>query len=328
MSRVLDVSGKLGEYMLKGWVLTDSICPTAGCNVPLLRTPAARFETKYYCANCESDPDSQATPIPVASTTAPSTDSSTHHSRPSTPPTEISSVLSSPTFAPPIETAEHLRRRQQSDYASAEIGRRLLQGYAMLADECPRATCYGVPLVRPPRPGGGKDPRKQCVVCETVYVSERNANGIESLAERAPQQTPESSAASANTVSGARSTVTQNVANSNDRLDSYSFVSPNQPGPNGTTVVPFLHPSITHENKDQLSGASPTPPTRPDLTKPVNVFDASITSLENALLALSEKLNGLTCAMAISDTTNIGATADAMGRVAQALSHIRQASRG
>lgn len=81
-------------------------------------------------------------------------------SRSSTPPTDISSALSSPTFAPPIDTAETLRRRQQSDAASSEIGKRLLKGWAMLADECPNPRCYGVPLVRPPLAGGGKDPRK------------------------------------------------------------------------------------------------------------------------------------------------------------------------
>ena len=30
----------------------------------------------------------------------------------------------------------------------------------MLADECPRNTCYGIPLVRPPKAGHEMDPRK------------------------------------------------------------------------------------------------------------------------------------------------------------------------
>ena len=60
----------------------------------------------------------------------------------------------------PVDTDTILRRRQQSDRASIEIGNRLLKGWAMLADECPGADCYGVPLVRPPKPGGGRDPRK------------------------------------------------------------------------------------------------------------------------------------------------------------------------
>lgn len=30
----------------------------------------------------------------------------------------------------------------------------------MLADECPNTQCYGIPLVRPPKSGAEKDPRK------------------------------------------------------------------------------------------------------------------------------------------------------------------------
>jgi hypothetical protein len=30
----------------------------------------------------------------------------------------------------------------------------------MLGEECPRSTCYGIPLVRPPKTGQEKDPRK------------------------------------------------------------------------------------------------------------------------------------------------------------------------
>jgi hypothetical protein len=122
-----------------------------------------------------------------------STDSSSaheSHSRPSTPPTEISSTLSSPTFAPPVDTEETIRRRQQSDQASAEIGKRLLKGWAMLGEECPNIRCYGIPLVRPPKTGEDKDPRKvsnslqflihataiylvqECVICGTVYVTD------------------------------------------------------------------------------------------------------------------------------------------------------------
>ena len=80
----------------------------------------------------------------------------------STPPTEVSSALSSPTFAVPMNTHEASRRRQQSDAAAAEMSKRLLKGWAMLADECPNNECYGIPLLRPPRVGGDKDPRKVC----------------------------------------------------------------------------------------------------------------------------------------------------------------------
>ncbi|KAF8211195.1 hypothetical protein K438DRAFT_1806868 [Mycena galopus ATCC 62051] len=154
-----DVSGILGEYMMKGWVLTDSTCPNAGCSVPLMRSPAAKSPVVHFCASCDGGPDSIRPLAPQPDVTSASS-SSTHFSRPSTPPTEVSSTLSSPTFAPPPETEESRRRRQQSDEASAELGQRLLKGWAMLADECPNDRCFGVPLVRPPNFGGGKDPRK------------------------------------------------------------------------------------------------------------------------------------------------------------------------
>lgn len=72
----------------------------------------------------------------------------------------MSSTLSSPTFAPPVDTEETIRRRQQSDQASSEIGKRLLKGWAMLGEECPNIRCYGIPLVRPPKTGEERDPRK------------------------------------------------------------------------------------------------------------------------------------------------------------------------
>lgn len=67
----------------------------------------------------------------------------------STPPTDLSPP-SSPPFNLPPPTEETLRRRAQSDHASQEIGNKMLQGWTMLADECPNPTCYGIPLVRAP----------------------------------------------------------------------------------------------------------------------------------------------------------------------------------
>lgn len=152
-----------------------------------MRSPTSPVSS--FCANCD------ATPTTAASSSRPnlvertntegsqvyeqsslsSSASSSRHSRSSTPLTEVSSTLSSPTFAPPIDTEEILRRRQQSDTASAEIGRRMLKGWAMLADECPNNACYGIPLVRPPKAGGEKDPRKvgtlPKLMCSTIITT-------------------------------------------------------------------------------------------------------------------------------------------------------------
>lgn len=171
-----------------GQILTDRSCPKLGCHIPLMRSPNGMTPTTHYCANCDDikacreafvlfwrfliDILAARSLISLPSEqpqTSPSISSYSHHSRSSTPPTEFSSTLSSPIFAPPIETPESLRRRQQSDTASSEIGKRLLKGWAMLAEECPNVECFGVPLVRPPMTGGGKDPRKARPVLLKAY---------------------------------------------------------------------------------------------------------------------------------------------------------------
>lgn len=139
-------------------ILTDRICKKCS-RVPLMRSPTD--STMHFCANCDGGPEHAGSFSSNSART--SLDSGSHVSRASTPLTELSEPLSSPTFAPPFDTEEILRRRQQSDQASTEIGKRLLQGWAMLADECPNTVCYGIPLVRPPKAGGEKDPRKACV---------------------------------------------------------------------------------------------------------------------------------------------------------------------
>lgn len=81
----------------------------------------------------------------------------------------------------PVQDTEDIRRRrEQSDRASQEIGNRLLQGWAMLADECPGPTCYGVPLVRPPKAGGQKDSRKVILPSYPVLslIMDRNASSV------------------------------------------------------------------------------------------------------------------------------------------------------
>jgi hypothetical protein len=98
----------------------------------------------------------------IASKRTASSSRASYASRSSTPPTEVSeaSVSNHSDFELPPETNDMMQRREQSDRASSEIGKRLLQGWAMLEDECPNEGCYGVPLVRPPRATGAADTRK------------------------------------------------------------------------------------------------------------------------------------------------------------------------
>ncbi|KAF8332805.1 uncharacterized protein EI90DRAFT_2917775 [Cantharellus anzutake] len=165
----MDISRDIGTYMLQGWILTNDACPK--CIYPLMRSPAARSPPETFCVNCDGGPTGSSSSQPIiaqaseeASAHAESASSSSHRSRASTPPTEVSEPPhnAGDDFDPlPPPSEEVLQRRAQSDYASAEIGKLLLRGYAMLADECPNLTCYGVPLVRPPKtPDGGPSANK------------------------------------------------------------------------------------------------------------------------------------------------------------------------
>ena len=75
---------------------------------------------------------------------------------------EFSPNPTSPVITPLLKKEEIRWRRGQSDLASSEIGKKLLQGWTMLGDECPCETCYGIPLVRPPKSVDKIDPRKVC----------------------------------------------------------------------------------------------------------------------------------------------------------------------
>ena len=169
-------------------VMTDKACE--GCDAPLMRTPETTKFHEVICVNCETQRDSGAAgdvvqPVGNDLTTRPGSSSGgSNNDTPdeagrSTPPTDPSFTPGSPSLLLPPETDEVIQRRAQSDQASAEIGRRLLQGWAMLADECPNASCYGVPLVRPPRArDGARSQEKECVICSTVYSVEKgNSRG-------------------------------------------------------------------------------------------------------------------------------------------------------
>ncbi|KAL5527497.1 hypothetical protein ACEPAG_6288 [Sanghuangporus baumii] len=306
-----NVSSKLGEYMLKGWVLTDEACPNANCRVPLMRSPKGHSPVTMFCANCDGDPQnrtsapSSAVSSSIARQSSPSTVSSgTRISRSSTPPTDVSSRLSSPTFALPVETAESVRRRQQSDAASAEIGARLLKGWTMLADECPNERCFGVPLVRPPLVGG-RDPRKECVACGTLYVDEKDANGWERLV--ISEQRASSS-----------STTTVPSGSGNVPVSNIPTVQNSRKG-----KVP-LHPASqeTIVNAIEIGTHAARNDTSTDPKS--NTLETSASALELALQSLSQRMSSIASHPATVEPSAIASTAEAMSKVLQALTEIRK----
>ncbi|WVO22929.1 uncharacterized protein IAS62_004273 [Cryptococcus decagattii] len=160
MSQLENVSAILGEYMLKGWTLTDLHCSECRAT-PLMREPTAIAERDnreriQFCALCDARPEGRvAAPIlrPVAEP-APSS---------ATPSQTIKTPES---HAYPKETAS------EPD-PSESISNLLLKGYSLLGENCPNPSCRGIPLVGyPRRVDGSKDGRKICVSCEGRWVEE------------------------------------------------------------------------------------------------------------------------------------------------------------
>ncbi|KAI0721906.1 hypothetical protein C8T65DRAFT_170813 [Cerioporus squamosus] len=318
MATVMDVSSNLGEYMLKGWVLTDRICSKCS-KVPLMRSPPSAAVQVHFCVNCDPAPSTGTSAnaastqssrtavvrkpsVPQDGNSISSTSISSGMSRSSTPPTEVSHAPSSPPLVPLMDTAELMRRRHQSDTASTEIGKRMLKGWAMLADECPNADCYGIPLVRPPKRGNALDPRKECVICGIVYVDEANASGQERLV---PMHPPPSSSA---THRAAIPDVVAPTSTSSASLDKGKARAYPEPAIQSVPVARGLE----HKAAAAL----------PDSSTP-SALEASARSLELSLIALSERLNAHTSAPTINPTP-IGQTADAISKVTQALIQVKQ----
>jgi len=184
----------------------------------------------------------------------------------------------------------------------------------MLADECPNPDCYGIPLVRPPKAGGEKDPRKECVICRSVYVDEDGVFGSRLVAL---QPFPPSS------VGAERSTVLPQ--------------SPPLPAQPDSAPQLEMHPSTStiqfdkgkavrrHATLPPLSSnpAIQPPPSVLPTTSSYLAVQESVQSLELALHALSERMKRLSGGATL-DPNLIAQTADAMTRVAQALAQVRQ----
>ncbi|KAF4619944.1 hypothetical protein D9613_005187 [Agrocybe pediades] len=310
MATIADISNALGDYMLKGWVLTDQACPTPGCTVPLVRSPRGRTPVTNICVKCGENA-SKAVDNPTSSNAS---TSESHVSRSLTPPTEVSEIPESPVFAPIEESEQSRRRREQSDRASEQIGKKLLQGWAMLGDECPNESCYGVPLVRRPKAGGEKDPRKECVICGKVYVTEVDWAGRETLvpygsnteSEQKSQAVAQSASASSAKESAATDIV-QHFSSPFGRQENH--VGENQ---RHSRVMPANVPpsDITATAKPSSSGVSPSE----------GLYDQTSAALQQSLRALSTKLMSFG---PYAEPSSIGATADAISKVALALVNLQ-----
>ncbi|CAE6461045.1 unnamed protein product [Rhizoctonia solani] len=232
------------------------------------------------------------------------------YSRDSTPATDISPPGSDDFVLPP-PSEETLRRRAQSDRASTEIGNRMLKGWAMLAEECPNDSCWAIPLVRFPRarPGAEPDPRKECVICGTVYVN--NENG-QLVAQRAtPSRTTTAPQPQSNPVRATNVPTPQPIPRN---------VTPKASSLNTTIPPPsIVGPSTTADRTPVVQNIPKAPA--------ASLFGSAEEALSGALEALSQRLVQVSLGTDIN-TKQVRDTAETMETVMRALDTARKLREG
>jgi len=327
--------------MLQGWDLTDSICPTPECCTPLMRAPIGR-PPETFCAKCDGGHMSNSTRIgkpdqnDTPSVSSASSVLQSKRSRASTPPTDISSSRPhdprDEEFVLPPPTEEMLARRAQSDYASAEIGKKLLQGWAMLADECPNPTCYGVPLLRPPRRLTDSNlSTKECVVCKRMYVDAPDGTGL-----RLQESHPESRHSTPSTGVRAPSSNAQELnMGQRDRpaasipaqsIASSAPVPQPRPNPAPTQVSAAVPPPVAVPASlfaPALSTAAQMVPDTPlNLLLPTK--NPTVSALHITVTVLTARLNTLTSSPPPLNVVAIGEVSDALSRTLDAMDKARK----
>lgn len=214
-----------------------------------------------------------------------------------------------------------LRRRQQSDRASAEIGNRLLKGWAMLADECPGPECYGVPLIRPPKPGGGKDPRKECVICGSIYVDGRDLGDLDHPASQPRAISTEKHVHGNGDVENvdsldlaeSKSGITHPPAATQPTASTYT----NMPQTRSDSRPQGL-PSTHLFTQAQHTGIRSDPST-------TSALEAAELALKTSLRVLADRLNLSAASGASMDPRSVGDLAGAIQKVTTALISVRSA---
>ncbi|KZO89726.1 hypothetical protein CALVIDRAFT_543330 [Calocera viscosa TUFC12733] len=227
---------------------------------------------------------------PSSPTSTPHSPLSLHSTPPTTPPSRSPSLPALPDPSPLT-----LQRRAQSDLASQRIGDRLLKGWAMLGEECPNDTCWGVPLVRKPgRAKGGRGDGGECVICG--WGSEADGLGA--------------SAAGPSTARAAiRSTGAEDIVHT-------FHPTPTQPLPTPVTarLAPPPAPAASSaraahlDSTPLLHGSS---------------ISHSVDALNQTLSTLSERLTVLSANPITADPIVIRTLVEAMGAVMDALAKAR-----
>ncbi|KAJ2121794.1 hypothetical protein IW147_003961 [Coemansia sp. RSA 720] len=158
MSRLDAITQRMSKLMLKRWSMLAEVCSEDGCSVPLMRDPGTNATKcvwhdarELFPDECFDEEDVEQSKMSDNSELA-----------------KEDEKLDTLKTAVAEDELNELRRRkrEQSDMASECIGKRLLQGWAMIDRSCPNESCYNVPLVQ------DREKVQECVVCNQKYMDE------------------------------------------------------------------------------------------------------------------------------------------------------------
>ncbi|KAF0736520.1 hypothetical protein Ae201684P_007103 [Aphanomyces euteiches] len=139
-----DTSGRLAEKMLQGWTLLAVNCPEPHCCTPLVSSK--KDKTRVLCVKCDKWYSTEPPAQPEL---------------PHTPQPVQQEVKSDANEIDPSYEA----RRKRRDATSNKLGEKMLQGWALMNQVCPKADC-GTPFVR------NREGKLYCVTCDQFAMTE------------------------------------------------------------------------------------------------------------------------------------------------------------
>lgn len=206
-------------------------------------------------------------------------------------------------------------RRQQSDAASREIGTMLLQGWALLGDDCPNTNCLGIPLMRPP--AASKDLRKFCVVCRQYYGDDNRPS-----AQQPAQQPSTSSPAQTQ-----QEEAPEPAKPARRRFDNAAIQNSRRHAVHAATA-PSTVDNTNYENALATAKNTTVPTTIASKslvsTDTSDTWSRSSAALEQAALRLTQQLENYTANSVVPvDPQAIGHIADALVKLSSAYSTLK-----
>lgn len=334
--------------------------PRPGPIDPLASSLSATVKSQTRASSPTSSIHDDGLDAPTDDRTAPNT--------PPTPPSHLASPTLHATTVedlpiPALTPAQVAARREQSDQASALIGQRLLQGWALLDAQCENETCFAVPLMRRPahkpkvadaeasQKGSSSmtlaklvDPRRYCVICHRDYLREgeveeyeRFMQATQGKAAPAPQNQQQQTSAA----------VVAREREINDRIEHSSAAKKRRfaaPKITSSSIAAAAAAAATEskgkqravdvqiedEVRTKRSKQSALPPVASSAS-PANSGRLSagpVAALERAIIALSTKLDDIAANEAGAPmpqwATDIANTAEALARTCKALESVRQ----